>query len=487
MLKRSGAGYAQPQTPAINLEVEQALLGAILVNNEAYWRVADVVEEEHFSEVIHQTIWKLIEKRLGDGGSVTPTLLAADLGADATVKITDDVSLKAYVARLCGEAVTVVQASDYAKTVVDLFRTRRLRALGEDLVRWADSGADRDPVEEILRETDSELQDIAFGRSAGNIKTLGDAASEALARTEAAYRNQETTGFSFGLPTIDALCGRMMPGDLVVLLAPSHHGKTALLTQILCSVSNPSANVPVASYMVELEMQALDIARRLIAQHGRVPVSRQESGRLGKTPEEAEAAYGDMVTAASNLSKFPVFIDGGGAGTLTRVSKISARVRAMAKLRGVKIVGVDHVKLLTTSNPKWTIIDIITNAARKFKQLAMELNIPIILLAQPTRESRKRDTESLRPRVEDIYGGGVLEECADIILGLHNPTEALLQREPEQTDPAWAKWNIQVKKWKGMVEVAALKRRRGKQTGWLSLLYDGQTTTFSEDPNRAKT
>ena len=485
MLKRTG--FSQPEIPAVNLEIEQALLGAILVNNDAYWRVVDLIETEFFSELIHQTIWDLIGKRLAMGGSVTPTLLAADLGADAGRVITSEVDLKAYVARLCAEAVGVVLAPDYARTLADLYRTRRLRALGEDLVRWADSGADRDPVDDTMRETESELQDIAFGRSGSNIKTLGDAASEAVAQTEAAYKNDLTPGFSFGLPTIDALCGRMMPGDLVVLLAPSHHGKTALLTQILCSVSSPSANPAVPSYMIELEMQALDIARRLIAQHGNVPVSRQESGRLGKTPEEAAAAYSEMITAAGNLARFPVFIDGGaGAGGYSRVSKISARIRAMAKLKGVRLVGIDHVKLLSTSNPKWTVIDIITNAARKFKQLAMELGVPIIILAQPTRESRKRDTDSLRPRVEDIYGGGVLEECADIILGLHHPSEALLQREPDKGDAAWGKWNALVTKWTGKVEVSALKRRRGKQTGWLTLLYDGKTTSFSEDPNRAK-
>ena len=476
MLKRTS--YSQPETPAVNLELEQALLGAVLTNNTAYHTVVDHIEAEMFSEEIHRVIWELIGKRLDAGGTVTPTLLAADLGKDAGTPITSDINLKAYVARLVSEAVTVVQARDYAKEIANLWRTRKLRELGEDLVRWADSGADRDPVEETLKETDVALQDIAFGKTATTIKMLSDAVSEALTQTEDAYRKSHEPGLSFGLPTLDKLCGRMMPGDLVTLLAPSHHGKTALLTQILCSVSNPSANVVVPSYMIELEMTGLDIARRLIAQHGGVGVHLQESGRI------SEAQYEEMLTAAKNLARYPVVIDGGGGGAFSRVSKLSARIRAMAKLRGVRLVGIDHVKLLTTSNPKWGIIDIITNAARKMKSLAMELQIPIILLAQPTRESRKRDTDSLRPRVEDIYGGGVLEECSDIILGLHNPREALVQREPERTDAReHDKWVLQMEKWKGKVEVAALKRRRGTQSGWKDLLYDGKTTSFSELPS----
>ena len=144
------------------------------------------------------------------------------------------------------------------------------------------------------------------------------------------------------------------------------------------------------------------------------------------------------------------------------------------------MVGIDHVKLLTTSNPKWDFIDIISHAAKRFKQLAMELKIPIILLAQPTRESRKRDMDSLRPRVEDIYGGGILEECADIIVGLHSPVEGLLQREPEKGTRDHEMWGDRIAKWMGYVEVAALKRRRGRQSEWHKLRYDGATTTFTE-------
>lgn len=472
MLKRSG--QEQPITPAVNLELEQALLGAVLVNNTAYHTVSEIVEEEHFSEVLHRTIWRLIGKRLEAGGTITATLLAADLGSDASAKITEEVDVKKYVARLVSEAVGVVTAPDYAAEIADLWRTRRLRELGEDLVLWADAGADRESVDDMLSEVDSEVTAIQFGRAGNDIKSLRDAVAEAVSETETAYRRNEPPGLSFGLPTLDRLCGRMMPGDLIVLLAPSHHGKTALLTQILCSVSSPSANPVVPSYMAELEMQAMDIARRLLARHGGVPVEVQESGR------GMEQHYDQLMEAAQNLARFPVLIDSGASGKFSKVSSLTARIRALHKLRGIGIVGIDHVKLITTSNPRWDMIEIISNAARKFKQLAMELGIPVVLLAQPTRESRKRDTASLRPRVEDIYGGGILEECADIILGLHNPVEGLLQREPERGTKEYGDWLAQKTKWTGFVEVSALKRRRGKQSDWVRLAYDGEITTFSE-------
>ena len=480
MLKRTGAGFTPPETPAISIELEQALLGAVLTDNTVYFTVTDLIEAEYFSEPLHRTIWELIGKRLEEGGRVNPTLLAADLGSDAGVTITGGLDAKGYVARVAAEAVGTMMAADYAREIASLWRVRRLRALGEDLVVWADSGAEREPVEEMIRETDSDLQEIAFGRHMGNIRSLGDAVSEALAQTEDAYRKQAEPGLSFGLPSLDRLCGRMMPGDFIVLVAPSGHGKTALLTQILCSVSNPSANPVVPSYMIELEMAGRDIARRLLARHGRVPVSAQETAKFKGQPI-SEEEYGRLVDAAVNLRRIPVFIDDRGGGAFTRVSKITARIRAMVKLRGVKLVGIDHDKLLTTSNPKWGVIEIITNAARKFKQLAMEQQIPIIHLAQVTRESRKRDSESLRPRAEDIYGGEVLKECADIILGLHHPTEGLVQREPPESERRdHDKWVQEMERWKGFVEVSALKRRRGRQTGWVRLAYNGPTTTFSE-------
>lgn len=446
-----------------NVEAEQALLGAVLVNNQAYFVCHSHIQEEYFSEYIHRIIWRLVCRRMESGGRVDAILLKSDLGSDASVKL-DDIDIGKYCARLVSEATTVVNAIDYASTIADLWRVRKLSNLGDYLSQYARAGADREPVDEIIRETDAELTSIAFGRNGAQVKSLADAVTQSIDETAAAYKGGQPAGLSWGLDTIDSLCGRMQPGDLIVLLAPSHHGKTALVTQILCSLSVPS-------YFLEMEMNARDIARRLIARESRVKVRAQESGEVN------DSEFGELVSAARSLSRLPVIIDDGGIGG-QRVSSVLSRIRAMAKLRGVRAAAIDHLKLLVGDRPRQTIIEVITDAAIRLKSLAMELNIPIIALAQPTRESRKRDMS--RPRVEDIYGGGVLEECADIILGLHHPCESLRQREPEPGSREHLQWLEQMTKWEGFVEIAALKRRRGSQSGWRKLAYDGPTTSFSE-------
>ncbi len=456
---------------ATSIEAEQALLGAVIVNNAAYFVVQATVQAEHFYEHVHRVIWQVLAKRLDTSGSATPALLAADLGADGSLQI-GDIDLRKYVARLAAEATTIANAQDYATTIANLWRKRQLQSLGQTLIDQATAGFDGPSVDDVLRDTDSRLIDIAYGKRIQTLKSIREAAFDAIDATSAAYKGGLPPGFSFGLPTLDEICGRMMPGDLVVLLAPSHHGKTALATQILRSVSLPSldATQGIPSLFIEMEMKAKDIVRRMLAKDSGVSVRGQESGEID------ELQFAELVDAARGLERLNIEIDDSGSQT---VSRIIAKIRVMAKLKGVRFVASDHVKLFDGDSPKMTAMEVIGDAARRLKAVGMETGVVNLLLAQPTRESRKREGSG-RPRVEDIYGGGVLEEMADIIIGLHNPTEGLIQREPETGTKEYAEWQRELQRWTGKVEMAALKRRRGKQSGWRMFNYDGPTTTFSE-------
>ena len=456
---------------AISIESEQALLGSVIVNNQAYFVVQATVREEHFYEHTHRVIWRVIAKRLDEHGAAPVALIVSDLGADGALQI-GDINLKKYVARLAAEAGSPIMAPDYAATLADLWRLRQLQGLGQGLIEQATAGADRPSVADILKDTDQRLLDIAYGQAISTVRSVSTAAVAAIDATADAYRGGRPPGYSFGLPTLDDICGRMMAGDLVVLLAPSHHGKTALATQILRSVSLPSldATQGVPSLFIEMEMKATDIVRRMLAKDSGVSVRKQESGDLN------DMEWAELVAAAREFGRLPIEIDESGSQT---VSRVIAKIRVMSKLKGVRFVATDHVKLFTSDNPRDSNIEIIGSAAQRIKAIGMETGTVNLLLAQPTRESRKREGGG-RPRVEDIYGGGVLEEMADIIVGLHNPVETLKQREPEPGTKEYSDWQAQMTRWHGKVEMAALKRRRGEQSGWRQFAYDGPTTTFSE-------
>ena len=223
------------RAPPVNVEAEQALLGAILINNDAFDRVSDFLKPEHFVEEIHRRIYENAGSLIRAGKLASPITLKTFLGEHDL----GGVSVPQYLARLAAEATTIINAGDYGRAIHDLALRRELIHIGEDVVNVAyDAPVDSSPRDQI-EEAERRLYQIAEGgRYDGGFQRFPDALKLAVDMAAKAYeRDSHLTGLATGLSELDRLMGGLQASDLVILAGRPGMGKTALATNIAFNIA----------------------------------------------------------------------------------------------------------------------------------------------------------------------------------------------------------------------------------------------------------
>lgn len=460
--------FALPES----IECEQSLLGAVIMNPDAYFATCEIVDADCFSEPVHGVIWKLAGDRIERGERADPISLTAALGKDGIEKV-GPITLKKYVARLAAAATSVLNASDYAKTVRDLYNRRRLISFGNMLAYRAKGGIDEVAVDQLIEDADNELGQIRSGKADPSIKWLHEAADHAVRQTAANYEASpdRRPGLHAGVYELDELLGPLFGGDLVTLAGPSGHGKTGLLTQILCAASNATLDTHQGrpSFFVSQEMSGTQIARRVLASWTQISTRRQRSGTID------EHEYGQLRDAVNAASQVRVLFDDSGQ---QKASTIARKARAMKRLHGIGAMGIDHLKILKPEHPRDSTVETIEKAVMLFKQLAKDLDIVIFQLAQLTRESQFT-AKHWRFSSQALWGGDAIKQASDFILGQVIPRKWLREREPASKESQEGqRWDIQMAEWEGKTDIGALKIRDDEDGSWSPLAFEGATMTF---------
>src|SRR5438105_5462453 len=219
-----------------NIEAEQSLLGAILVNNEAFYRVSDFLEPRHFYEPIHKKIYELAGSLVRAGKIASPVTLKSFLPADVDVA---GLTISQYLARLAAEATTVINAQDYGRTIYDLAIRRSLIVIGEDMVNVAyDAPVDFAPDEQI-EDAERRLYELAeTGKYDSGFQRFASALTSAVDMAARAYqRDGKLSGLATGMTDLDRMMGGLQPSDLVILAGRPGMGKTALATNVAYNVA----------------------------------------------------------------------------------------------------------------------------------------------------------------------------------------------------------------------------------------------------------
>src|ERR1700679_1684780 len=219
-----------------NIEAEQALLGAILVNNEAFYRVSDFLEPKHFFEPIHQQIYELASGLVRANKLATPVTMKTFLPGDVDI---GGMSVNQYLARLAAEATTIINAEDYGRTVYDLSIRRDLIAIGENMVNLAyDAPVDATPQSHI-EEAERKLFELAeTGRYESGFQRFAQALTTAVDMAAQAYqRDGNLSGLATGLTDLDTRMGGLQPSDLIIIAGRPGMGKSALATNIAYNVA----------------------------------------------------------------------------------------------------------------------------------------------------------------------------------------------------------------------------------------------------------
>src|SRR5471032_93073 len=264
-----------------NIEAEQGLLGAILVNNEAFYRVSDFLNPEHFFEPIHQKVYQISRDLIRAGKIATPVTLKTFL--DAAIDI-GGMTLGQYLARLADEATTIINAEDYGHTIYDLSIRRALILVGEDMVNVAfDAPVDFSPRNQI-EDAERKLYELAeTGRYDGGFQLFSQSLTTAIDMAAHAFqRDGKLSGLATGLDDLDRMMGGLQPSDLVIVAGRPGMGKTALATNMAYNIAKAwRGNIRPDGHSVtvnggivgffSLEMSAEQLATRIIAEQTKIP------------------------------------------------------------------------------------------------------------------------------------------------------------------------------------------------------------------------
>jgi replicative DNA helicase len=480
-LARKPAGNAAPtyRTAPHNIEAEQALLGAILVNNEALYRVTDFLDPAHFFEPVHQQIYDISRSLIRTGKLASPVTLKTFLPADADIA---GLTLGQYLARLAAEATTIINAVDYGRTVYDLAVRRELIQIGEDMVNVAfDAPVDFAPREQI-EDAERRLYDLAeIGRYGGGFQKFESALTTAVDMAARAYqRDGKLSGLATGLRDLDTKMGGLQASDLIIIAGRPGMGKTALATNVAYNVARAwragevradghteTANGGIVGFF-SLEMSAEQLATRIIAEQSGIPSSTIRRGGIN------ERDFERIKDVAVELQHLPFFIDETGGLT---VAQLAARARRLKRQKGLDVLVIDYIQLLqgSTRRSQENRVQEITEITTNLKALAKELNVPIVALSQLSRQVENRDDK--RPQLSDLRESGSIEQDADVVMFVFREEYYLSNKEPRPGTDEYTKWQVEMALVHGKAEIIIGKQRHGP-TGTVNVQFDAAVTRF---------
>ena len=463
-----------------NIEAEQALLGAILVNNDAFYRVSDFLKPGHFYEPLHRRIFEIAAELIRMGKVATPITLKTFLPADEKV---GDMTVAQYIVRLAVEAVTVVNATDYGRAIYDLATRRALITVGEDMVNIAyDAPVDMSPSEQI-EDAERRLFELAeTGRYDGGFESFTDAVKTAVDMANAAYmRDGHLSGLATGMRDLDRRMGGLQSSDLIVLAGRPGMGKTSLATNIAFNVAEAyvpaqqadgsfkAANGGVVGFF-SLEMSSEQLATRIISEQTEISSSKIRRGEI------SEMDFEKLVACSQTMQKIPLFIDQTGG---ISIAQLSARARRLKRQRGLDLIVIDYIQLMQGSSARASQnrVQEITEITTGLKALAKELAVPIIALSQLSRQVESR--EDKRPQLSDLRESGSIEQDADVVMFVYREEYYLKNREPKLGTEEYVKWENEMNEARGKAECIVAKQRHGP-TGSVSLAFHGEFTRFSD-------
>ncbi len=444
----------------VNIRAEKLLLGGLMRSETAFWQVADVIRPDHFSNSIHRQIYSVVRDICMEGKRISLTLLSARLPEE------DDAgkSMAAYLAVLLAGAEDSGSPIDYVEPIISAWARRKILEAATQLQE--DVRSPKKAVADIISDASSKLLDVSHGAEPETEKPLSAVLDVAVRSAADAYQDEtKVPGIDTGLPSLDEISGRMMPGDLIFLGGSQGDGKTAVATQIACHVAKKDTVL-----FFEGEMAAVDVGRRLLASESRMSVSMIEEGDFNSFE------YERLVDAQRNLQGLKIIFDD---RPKLRFGQVRARALAIHRSRGLGLMVIDHLRLIQADIKVKDIFERTEYVTGALKALAKELKVPILCLAQRTRGAQDRDDPT--PRITDFWGGGSIEQDADGVIGVWRRDLWLKQRRPrESEEKRYGDWVKDLENCRDVIEAICLKRRRGAAMEKRRFRWNGEATKLEE-------
>ncbi|MBC7343122.1 MAG: replicative DNA helicase [Clostridia bacterium] len=428
--------------PPQNNEAEQAVLGSMLLSQDAIYAAMEILRPEDFYREAHQIIYRTILS-LNDRGAPVDLLTVTD--ALRQEGVLGQVGGAAYVASLADVVPTALNVTQYARIVAEKSLLRSIIQVGMQVVEKGFSESEEALV--ILDQAEQALFNLGQSRRRGSFVPLKDLLAASFDRLEKLYHQEEgMSGLSTGFVDLDRFCSGLMPSDLIILAARPAMGKTSLGLNIAQNVAIKN-HLPVAIF--SLEMSKEQVAQRVLCSEALVDQQKLRSGQL------EEEDWRRLIEILDPLSEAPLYVDDTPAST---VMEMRAKARRLKGQKGLALIVIDYLQLIQPSRRLENRVQEISEISRSLKALARELDVPVIVLSQLTRAVEQRQDK--RPMLSELRDGGSQEQDSDMVWFIYRD---------EYYNPDSEK--------KGVAEIIIAKQRNGP-TGVVELGFLKEFTRF---------
>ena len=468
----------QKAAPTHNIEAEQALIGAALIDNDVLDRCRGLVKPEHFYDGLHSRIFHNMLKRQERGERSSAVLLRPTFEGDRDI---DEVGGPAYLARLAGAAVSLMAAPDHASHIKDLWARREVRSLLSEARDALDSADDMGAICERMEDQFARVNALARPEERGH--SWRRALSDMVDKVVSAYQTDGVPGITTGIAPLDDLTGGMIAPEVWMIAARTSMGKSAVALHIALKQAQSGLGVLIESMEMEPAEMAMRMVSALCHQKGhRIEHSSMRRGSL------SEAEMRTVLEATREFEKLPIIITPSkmrSSGALMAEARAAERAFADRKDDPVKMgtIIIDYIQRMRVSGSDGR-VDEITEAMRIAKDMASNHACPVIPLAQINRGSDLRATEGKgsipRPRLTDLKGAGALEEDSDVVMILHRDEYYVSKWHPTTSEGHAEKARI-LDRCRGKMDIYVDKFRNGEPSE-IEVKIDLGTNTISSEP-----
>lgn len=436
--------------PPQNIEAEQSLLGALLIDRDAMIKIADAVTAEDFYRDAHRMIFEAMSELFRDREPIDLLSLGNRLEEK---KQLEQIGGRSYLIELSNITPTAAHVVHYAEIVQKKATLRRLQKAAAEITNLSFEEAEE--VDHILDKSEQKLFSVSQKYLKQTFVPLRDVLTEAFDRIDELHRERgKLRGLSTGFTELDSILAGLQKSDLVILAARPSVGKTSLALDIARHVAIRQ-KIPVGIF--SLEMSKEQLVDRLICSEAGVDLWRMRTGRLSDRPGEDD--FPRIGHALGMLSEAPVYIDDSAT---SNIMEIRTKARRLQMERGLGLLVIDYLQLMESQTRIENRVQEVSEITRALKAIARELNIPVLALSQLSRAVEARSPSI--PKLADLRDSGSIEQDADVVLFIYR----------KAMDKGAANLSAEERK---VADIYISKHRNGP-TGQVQLFFDEQKVSF---------
>ncbi len=386
------------------VDIEAAVLGALMLEKDAFGMVCDLLKPESFYEPKHIIVYEAIQKLGLNEEPIDMITVTNQLRSNGEL---EKIGGPGFIASLTMNVVSAAHIETHARIVAQKYLARQLITFASQIENSAfDESND---VEDLLQEAEKNLFEISQRNLKREVEQIDPLLTRAVEQMQiASQRASGLSGLATGFHKLDKMTSGWQNSDLIIIAARPAMGKTAFVLSMALNIA--MHNDPVAVF--SLEMSNLQLVNRLISNACEIPGEKIKSGGL------SDNEWTQLMSRLQKLQGVPLYVDDTSGLPLT---ELRTKARRLVREHGVKLIVIDYLQLMTAGQKLGSREQEVSTISRSLKEMAKELDIPVIALSQLNRKLEDRGNKDKRPQLSDLRESGAIEQDADIVCFIHRP------------------------------------------------------------------